>query len=252
MILEYHRPETLAAALELLSRPTPPTLPLGGGTVLSRPGSAPYAVVDLQALGLNAVELRGNWLRIGATATLQQLVEDPTLPDVIRRAAHREESLNLRQVATLAGVLVSADGRSPLATLLLAMDARLKWLPGEQETSLGDYLPVRGSRTPGRLMVEIAVPTNPIAWFETVARTPDDLPQVIVAAAVWPSGRTRIAVGGFSAAPALAMDGTEAGGAAEAVRNAFSRAEDAWASAEYRQDAGVTLVRRIMKAVEER
>ncbi len=36
MIIEYHRPETLEQALALLSRKNPPTLPLGGGSYLSR------------------------------------------------------------------------------------------------------------------------------------------------------------------------------------------------------------------------
>jgi CO/xanthine dehydrogenase FAD-binding subunit len=250
MILEYHRPETLEGALELLSRPQPRTLPLGGGTVLSRPGPESYAVVDLQALGMNTVEQQGNSLRIGAAITLQDIVENGVVPEVIRLAAHREASLNLRQMGTLAGTLVAADGRSVVASLLLAMDARLKWLPGDREISLGDWMPVRETSKPGKLIAEISVPVNAKAWFETVARTPDDLPQVIVAVAIWPSGRTRIAVGGSGKEPALAMDGTESGGAVEAVANAFSRAEDAWASAGYRQAAGQVLVRRVLKAIE--
>jgi CO/xanthine dehydrogenase FAD-binding subunit len=252
MIVEYHRPETLGDALALLSRPQPATLPLGGGTVLSQPGAEQYAVVDLQALGMNAIDRQGNTLRIGATATLQQVFESQAVPEALRNAAHREVSLNLRQMATLAGALVCADGRSALATLLLAMDAKVKWLPGEQEVSLGDWMPLRETRKPGKLIAEISLPAAVTAGFETVARTPDDLPLVIVAAVQWPSGRTRVAVGGFGAAPALAMDGTEPGGAADAVANVFSQAQDAWASAEYRKEAGITLVGRLLNKAEER
>jgi CO/xanthine dehydrogenase FAD-binding subunit len=252
MIVEYHRPETLGDALALLSRPQPATLPLGGGTVLSQSGAEKYAVVDLQALGLSAIERQGNTLRIGATATLQQVFESKAVPEALRSAAHREASLNLRKMATLAGALVCADGRSTLATLLLAMDAKLKWLPGEQEVSLGDWMPLRETRKPGKLIVEISMPAAAQAEFETVARTPDDLPLVIVAAAKWPSGRTRVAVGGFGATPALAMDGTEPGGAADAVANALSQAQDAWASAEYRREVGIILVNRLLKPAEER
>jgi CO/xanthine dehydrogenase FAD-binding subunit len=251
MILEYHRPRTLEAALELLSRPQPVTRPLGGGTVLSRPGPDSYAVVDLQALGLDQIVQEGNSLQIGATVTLEQCCQSAALPLALRTAAHREISLNLRLMATLAGTLVSGDGRSVLSTLLMAIDARLVWLPGDREVPLGDWLPVRSKALPGKLISAIRLPSNTEAWFETVSRTPDDLPQVCVAAARWPSGRTRVVVGGFGLAPLLAMDGTEAGGAVEAVRNAFSQADDAWASAIYRLEAAASLVRRCLEKIGE-
>ena len=53
MITTYHRPQTLDEALTLLAQPN--TLPLGGGTLLSHPTPDPVSVVDLQALGLNAI-----------------------------------------------------------------------------------------------------------------------------------------------------------------------------------------------------
>ena len=37
MIIEYHRPETIDEALDLLARSQPATVPLGGGTVLNQP-----------------------------------------------------------------------------------------------------------------------------------------------------------------------------------------------------------------------
>ena len=55
MILEYHRPDTLEEALDLLQRPTPFTVPLGGGSVLSHKTELPLDVVDLQNLGLDMV-----------------------------------------------------------------------------------------------------------------------------------------------------------------------------------------------------
>jgi CO/xanthine dehydrogenase FAD-binding subunit len=56
MILEYHRPQALDQALALLSRETPRTIPLGGGTVISQMAGPGVAVVDLQSLGLNTLE----------------------------------------------------------------------------------------------------------------------------------------------------------------------------------------------------
>jgi CO/xanthine dehydrogenase FAD-binding subunit len=57
MITAYHRPQTLDEALTLLSRPD--ARPLGGGTILSRPGPDPIQVVDLQSLGLNTINKKG-------------------------------------------------------------------------------------------------------------------------------------------------------------------------------------------------
>ncbi len=53
MIVEYHRPETVEEALQLLNRQQPETLPLAGGSVINQPSTRKIAVVDLQALGLN-------------------------------------------------------------------------------------------------------------------------------------------------------------------------------------------------------
>jgi hypothetical protein len=66
MIIEYHRPETIEAALALLARKEPRTVPLGGGSVLNQPSDIPVAVVDVQSLGLNQIAARQqarNWGR---------------------------------------------------------------------------------------------------------------------------------------------------------------------------------------------
>jgi putative selenate reductase FAD-binding subunit len=101
MITVYHRPKNLKETLDLLKQPD--TFPLGGGTLLSKPGPAPIEVVDLQALGLNALSLKGNALEIGATATLQQLLESPEVPDALKAAIKLEAPLNIRNTATVAG-----------------------------------------------------------------------------------------------------------------------------------------------------
>ncbi len=90
MIREYHRPQTLDEALTLLNQPD--TLPLGGGTLLSQSTSASVEVVDLQALGLNTVKKLGNNLEIGATTTLQQLLEDANCPDALKSASRPRSS----------------------------------------------------------------------------------------------------------------------------------------------------------------
>ena len=254
MIIEYQRPNSLDAALELLARPSPRTLPLGGGTVLNRPSPEPVAVVDLQALGLNSLQATGSILSIGATVTLGTLADWPGLQPALLRAIQLELNHNLRQVATVAGVLVSADGRSGFAAALLALDAALEirshsgtGKPEREKVSLGDLLPLRRERLPGRLITQVSIPLHARLAYEVVARTPADLPILCVAVAQWLSGRTRLAVGGFGHAPTLAMDGPEPGGAETAAQEVCRAAEDEWASADYRCAVAGTLARRCLE-----
>jgi CO/xanthine dehydrogenase FAD-binding subunit len=252
MIVEYQRPTTIDEALRLLGRAEPLTLPMGGGTVLnqvSQSGPQAVAVVDLQALGLNKVEQRGKMLRLGATVTLQALLDHPGLPAMLYEVLRQEATHNLRQAATLAGTLVAADGRSPLAVAMLALDAVLTVRgPGEgdAEQRVGDWLPLRLAQPSGRLITMVTIPTNVRLAYEYVARTPADRPIVCAALVQWPSGRTRLALGGWGSAPLLALDGPEPGGLEAAAQNAYSQAGDQWASAAYRCAMAATLAKRCL------
>ncbi len=242
MITVYHRPKNLQETLDLLKQPD--TFPLGGGTLLSKPGPASIKVVDLQALGLNALTLKGNSLEIGATLTLQQLLESPHAPDALKTAIKLEAPLNIRNTATVAGTLVVADGRSTFATIMLALDAKVMLAGDETSISLGEFLPLRPDNLRGKLITKFEISLNTKTAFETVARTPADKPIVCVALAGWPSGRTRLALGGYGKAPLLAMDGTESEGLETAASNAFHEAVDKWGSAEYRMDVAAKLAKR--------
>lgn len=242
MITSYHRPHTLDDALELLKRAN--AQPLGGGTLLSRPTQDILEVVDLQNLGLNSITPRGSDLEVGATATLQALLESEHCPEALKTCLKLEATLNIRNSATVAGALVTCDGRSTLATCLLALDARLQFASPEANTvTLGEFLPLRGRG----LITGIVLPLNAKIVFEGVARTPADKPIVCAALAQWPSGRTRLAIGGFGKSPLLAMDGTEAQGTETAARNACHEAADAYASAEYRSAAAAILALRCLE-----
>jgi CO/xanthine dehydrogenase FAD-binding subunit len=255
MILEYHRPETIDQAVHLLKRADPPTLPMGGGTFLNRPHSDDFAVVDLQALGLDFLEPRGSWLDIGATFTLQALFvrsaqkgdDGIRLPAALAEVLDHEKSYHLRQVSTAAGTLVAADGRSPFAAAMLALDASLLLLPGDETLSLGNLFPLRAELLRGRLIKMITVPLNARLAYHVVGRTPADRPLVCAAAAAWPSGRRRVALGGYGAEPKMAFDGMDAAGAEAAARSAYLAAGDEWASAEYRAEMAEVLTRRCLE-----
>jgi putative selenate reductase FAD-binding subunit len=253
MITQYFRPLTLEEALQLLSRPN--IYPLGGGTVLTRPGNESFSVVDLQALGLGSLNRFGDRLEIGATVTLQSLLESSYITEPLKATITLETPLNLRTMGTVAGTLVTCDGRSPFATIMLALDAKLIFAANNEPITLGNYLPSRvgadGANpihpAPAKLITKIEIPLNVKLAFESVARTPADKPIVCVALAQWPSGRARLALGGYGTAPRLALDGGAPNDLEAAARNAFAEAGDDWASKEYRSEMAAVLAKRCLE-----
>ncbi len=252
MIIEYQRPKDIREALALLARKQPISYPMGGGTYLNQNLEEKYAVIDLQLLGLGSIVKQGNLIEVGAAATLQELSNFNGLSADILSSIERETTYNLRQMATVAGTLVTANGRSPFTTILLATDAKLETLrlnETPQEVKLGDWLPLRETTDPGSLITKISFPISVKIAYESIARTPADQAIVCVAIAQWPSGRTRVALGGWGNFPTLAMDGPEASGVEIASKSAYSHAGDAWASAEYRQEMAGLLAARCMKRI---
>jgi len=254
MIVEYLRPSTIEEALGLISRVEPRTYAMGGGTVLNRPSEERFAVVDLQALGLNQMERSGNILRVGATTTLQALAGNVDIQLALREAVQRETSYHLRLAASVAGTIVAADGRSRLAGCLLAMDATLEVeskAAGKEQVRLGEVMAVSDELLRGKLIVAVNIPLHVRLAFECISRTAGDEPIVYAVVVRWPSGRTRLVLGGTGKAPMMAMDGSEASGVETAARSAYSQAGDEWASAEYRQEMAGLLATRCLGQLNE-
>ena len=248
MITDYHRPQSIEQAINLLSKPG--YYPLGGGTILTRISDDSFAVVDLQDLGLDKIQPVRGRLEIGATATLNSLLDSPHIPPALSRTLRLEATFNVRNSATVAGSLITCNGRSPFATAMLSLDAKYIFANAIEPLSFGNYL---ASRYPtdsnhallsGNLIIKIEIPINIKLAFETVGRSPVDKPIVCAALTHWDSGRTRLAMGGYGAAPILAMDGNEPGGLDIAARSAFSSAADEWASSEYRIEIAAVLASR--------
>ncbi len=248
MIKNYHHPKSIEVALQLLEQ-APHMRPLGGGTVLNSPSELDYELVDLQSLGLNKIKKNGNNLKIGATATLQSLLETEDIPQDLKKAIQHEATFNLRQTATVAGTLVACNGRSPFASALLALDAQLMILPGDEKIGLGELFPLRSEKLQGKLITEITIPLNIKMAYEYVSRSPVDLPIVCVASVRWSSGRTRIVMGGHGTAPLMVVDGKDENDILPAIESAYLLADDQWASAEYRVDVAKTLTKRCLNRI---
>lgn len=246
MIIEYHRPSTLERAMELLSRPQPKSLPLGGGSVLSHTKDADIAVVDLQALGLDGIQTGEGQISIGATARLQALIDHADLPAWLKNACLRETGRNLREMGTIAGALMCVNGRSPLAMALLAADVYVTTMPAAKSVSYQQLLLMREGIQQPWLITAVVVESSLEVTCDFIARSPQDLPILGVAVAKWPSGVLRIAVGGFGTAPLLVYMGNDAQAAEAAVVAALKDSDDEWASAEYRQSIAPALLKRLL------
>lgn len=202
MIVEYHRPQKLAEALALLARKSPKTRPLAGGTEISH-AKDKIAVVDLQALGLNKIAVKESTLSIGATATLQEIADNELVPSELRNCALLETSRNLRNMGSLAGCLVAADGRSMLLSALLSLNSTLIIEPGHKKLSIQDWLAAKRILPFGGLISRIDIPVNKIR-IETVRRSPKDLPLLSAFGSKNKKGTLRVVIGGKTPLPFLA------------------------------------------------
>jgi CO/xanthine dehydrogenase FAD-binding subunit len=247
--LEYHRPKTIDEALALVQH----GYPLGGGTFLTPRRLRLGSVVDLQDLDLDGLRAEADHLVLGGGLRLQTLVEvgDP-IPPALADACRLESALNLRNMATLAGTVVAADGRSPTTTMLLAAGAVAILEPGAEKVALDDLLERRGKDMLGRLIVSFLVPRNTRLAYMQVARSPVDRP--IVCAALCDEGEAkagrglRLALGGFGKRPLLlTLDKRDAQAASQAASQAYARADDAWASGEYRSAVAGILAHRLVE-----
>ncbi len=207
MIIEYHRPETVEDALNLLGRSTPITVPMGGGTTLSQPSRKNIAVVDLINLGLNYININDDQISIGATTTLQQIYENKEIPSYFRDGVKRETNLHIRNTATLGGTLIRSHGQSLISTCLLASDAQMTWLPGCKDIAYYDWLITADRKYFGLLITQVTISSEVDVRWETIERTPGDVPSLIVAAGFWKNGRVRLAMGGATKMPFLVSEG---------------------------------------------
>jgi CO/xanthine dehydrogenase FAD-binding subunit len=271
ILKEFHKPADLSAALALLKRESPRTVPLAGGTWLNpRIGKQvpAEAVVDLSRLGLDQIERDRDTLRLGPMATLAAVTEDETcrsLADgILAQTARRDAAVNVRNAATLGGTVVVApvDSELNLALLALAADLSTQSACSEETTtwSLGQFLadPVSALDAGLVTQVRIHLPQRAAGGLARVVRTPADHSIVAAVAVVAEDNcAVRIALGGVAPRPLLveldpamrdASNRTEV--ADEAVARAIATAEpyaDFRGTVDYRRAMGALMAKRALE-----
>lgn len=202
---EYHSPATLADAVRLLTRPDRNYAVIGGGTRLVADLEMGRVadldgVISLNQLELDTISVDADQLTIGAATTLTDLIEHHiagTLAGgLLRKAARGEGPINLRNAATVGGVVAAAEADSECYAALLALGATVTIHDGtgESSTSLGD---ING------LVTAVTLPLADVrGGLARVARTPSDRPIVAAVAVVGDSGEC-IALCGVADRPIL-------------------------------------------------
>jgi CO/xanthine dehydrogenase FAD-binding subunit len=201
-VRSYFLPRSLPEALGLLEERAPELLVMAGGTVampLINDGlSLPETVMGLRLAGLGRLERSGDTLRIGATATLTQLLNQDAVP-MLREAARNTASWSIRNMGTVGGNLFTPPPGGDVAVALLALDASvtLASTRGERVLPIGEFQTgfMSNALTPDELLVEISVPirSEPTAYVK-FGRKHANTPAVVTVAVRLEWDGERIAV----------------------------------------------------------
>lgn len=269
-VSSYFQPASVPEALALLTEHGPELLVIAGGTVamplINEGISLPARVMGLRRLGIDRVELVGDRLMIGATATLTALAAQPHLP-LLAEAARHTASWQVRNVGTVGGNLFTPPPGGDVATALLALDTQVEAIgpSGVRVLPLGGFWTgfMTTALAPDELAVRLAVPvTADRQAFLKFGRKAANTPAVVtVAARVAMEGDVvadaRVALGAVGPHP-LRSAGAEAAllgrplthaAIAEAVAAAMEDAEpfsDSVASAWYRRRMVGVMVERAL------
>ncbi len=278
----YLRPQTLDEALSLRAATTgysPLTILAGGTDVypVRTHRTAWFEPFSRDVLDLSAVpELGGivhgpDGTRIGATATWSALAEAGLPPafDALQQASRQVGGVQIQNRGTIGGNLCNASPAADGVPPLLALDAEVELasLRGRRRLPLSAF--VLGNRrtalAPDEILVAIHIPAQPEGARSTFLKLGARAYLVISIASVAAIIATdaeglvtaaRIAVGACSAAPQrlatleARLIGQRAGDLATLVQPedlaALAPIDDVRASAAYRQDAALVLVRRAL------
>ena len=271
----YFRPHTLDEAVSVLA--TEGGRVLAGGTdffpALGE-NVAKGPIVDISGIsGLRGVSVGEHEIHIGGGTTWRELIATPLPPcfDGLKVAARQVGSVQIQNSATIGGNLCNASPAADGVPPLLALDAEIEFASaaGRRRMTLASFL--TGYRATalghGEILAAVIVPRTvdggASAFLKLGARRYLVISIAMVAAIVESrAGRVvqaRIAVGSCSAVAQRlrALEALLAGAAAQPGLGALaglqhldilSPIDDARATAVYRRDAALTLVRRALEA----
>ncbi len=182
-IKEYHLPQNLADAYEIISAGRRNTI-LGGCLWLKMGHKKINKAVDLKNCGLDFIRLNNGNIEIGASATLRQAEKSPLLQEYwgayFTRALKDIVGVQFRNCATIGGSVYGRYGFSDLLTALMALNCRVELFKGGI-ISLEDFL----KNPPKRdiLVKLILKPEYGLCSYKRMALSRGDFPLLTAAAA---------------------------------------------------------------------
>ena len=199
-IKQYHRPQSLDEAMDLLTQPDT-TLLAGGTQLVAQADETLHSVIDLQAVGLDTITPNGDRLEIGAMATLQALMDHAQTPALITEMTLHEGPNTFRNIGTVGGVIAAADPESELfaAFLVYGATVSVRSGAGDQTVPLENLV-----LEPGMLITQISIPSDAHQTASArVARTPADRAIVAVVGRKDGQNEIRLAICGVASHPIL-------------------------------------------------
>ena len=167
--MQFHRPETIDAALGLLAEGSVTMLAGGTDFFPARAGrTADGPVLDLSRVsGLKGITKSGDAWRIGATTTWSQ-IRDADLPPqftALQLAAREVGSIQIQNAGTIAGNICNASPAADGVPPLLAMDAMVEVAGPDGRRTLPLDQFITGVRSialrPGEMVTAVIVPDRP-------------------------------------------------------------------------------------------
>jgi CO/xanthine dehydrogenase FAD-binding subunit len=232
---------------------------LAGGTIvvpdLTYGYLKPARVLMLGKADLSGIRREGSRTTIGATTPVQELVD---LPSPIGPCAANVADVEIRSQGTLGGNLCARQGpeapRGDLQAALIAVGATVRTVGagGERTEPVEELL----SSHEGRLVLDVSFEEPAAGAYAALDRThTHDYTALAVAAARSVGGETRLAASGV-AGPATRLTAAEAkvddpDAASAAALDGLTFADDALASAWYRERTLPVLVRRALTQLQE-
>lgn len=232
-------------------------------------------VVDITSIReIRGISFETEWIRIGGSTTWSEVVRTP-LPrcfNALKAAAREVGSVQIQNRGTVAGNLCNASPAADGVPPLLALDAEIELTSaaGIRRLPLGQFITGnrKTTRMPGEILSAVLVPRRiddaASAFLKLGARRYLVISISMVAVVLQPDrarcvADARVAVGSCSAtAQRLRMLEKSLGGAdmKEGIGGnvnsghlaPLSPIDDVRATAEYRRDASLTLVRRALEA----
>jgi carbon-monoxide dehydrogenase medium subunit len=213
-VKRYERPSTVEDAVALVQSNTHAAYLGGGAWTVAQGDPSLEVVVDLQNLHLDDIEATMEEIRIGATASLQDIIDHPDAGafagGLLARAATYVQSRSLREQGSVGGALMVAGHADPLTTALLVLDAEVRYADPMMHTApFMSFVAYRDRLIQTHvLLTEVIIKREAGSSgdvLEVVGRSPKDRPIVCAAAHIKVEeglpAVVRVAVGGAGDRP---------------------------------------------------